>query len=238
MESSITAHLVERQPVTAQLPRPKFISFDIIGTLIYFEMRKTVEPMLADRISGDDFEAFYNRFRLDRYDEIMEYRPYDEIMERAFRRTCARFDVEVRDSDVPTILNDLLEWGAHPDVPAPLAKMAEHFPLVALSNADDRHLAAFIPRLGAPFHTVITAEQTGAYKPRLRAFDHMLEQLDARPEDFLHISSHQLYDHIPMFELGFPNRVFLDRGYDPDLPHYGAVRMTSLDEVNSALGIA
>lgn len=228
----------ERQNVSIELPRPKYISFDIIGTLIYFEMRKTVEPMLADRISGDDFEAFYNRFRLDRYDEIMEYRPYDQIIDRAFRRTAARFDVEVRDSDVPSILSDLLEWGAHPDVPEPLAKMAEHFPLVALSNADDRHLAAFIPRLGAPFHRVITAEQTGAYKPRLHAFDYMLEALDAKPEEFLHISSHQLYDHIPMAELGFTNKVFLDRGYDPDLPHYGAVRMTSLDEVNRALGIA
>lgn len=224
--------------MSIELPRPKYISFDVIGTLIYFEMRKTVEPMLADRISGDDFEAFYNRFRLDRYDEIMEYRPYDEIIDRAFRRTCARFDVEVRDTDVSTILEDLLGWEAHPDVLAPLATMAEHFPLVALSNADDRHLAAFIPRLGAPFHKVITAEQTGAYKPRLHAFDYMLAELDAKPEDFLHISSHQLYDHIPMFELGFTNKVFLDRGYDPDLPYYGAVRMTSLDEVNRALGIA
>ena len=30
----------------------------------------------------------------------------------------------------------------------------------------------------------------------------------------------------------------LDRGYEPDIPWYGAVRMTSLDEVNRALGIA
>ncbi|WP_045279108.1 HAD-IA family hydrolase [Microbacterium oxydans] len=224
--------------MSIELPRPKYISFDVIGTLIYFEMRKTVEPLLADRITGDDFEAFYNRFRLDRYDEIMEYRPYEEILDRAFRRTAARFDVEVRESDVATILEDMRGWGAHPDVPAALATMAEHFPLVALSNADDSHLANFIPRLGAPFHTVITAEQTRAYKPRHQAFDHMLKQLDAKPEDFLHISSHQLYDHVPMSELGFTNKVFLDRGYDPDLPHYGAVRMTSLDEVNRALGIA
>ena len=234
----VPAPHTERQIVSIELPRPKYISFDVIGTLIYFEMRKTVEPLLADRITGDDFEAFYDRFRLDRYDEVMEYRPYDQILDRAFRRTAAQFGVEVRDSDVATIIDDMRGWGAHPDVPAPLATMAEHFPLVALSNADDSHLAGFIPRLGAPFHKVITAEQTGAYKPRHRAFDYMLNELDAKPGDFLHISSHQLYDHIPMAELGFTNKVFLDRGYDPDLPHYGAVRMTSLDEVNRALGIA
>jgi 2-haloacid dehalogenase len=224
--------------MTIELPRPKYISFDIIGTLIYFEMRKTVEPIVADRLEGDQLEAFFADFSFIRYDEILEYRPYDEVLDRSYRRACARYGLEVRDEDVAAIQRDVLEWGAHPDVPEPLAKMAEHFPLVALSNADDRHLNTFIPRLGAPFHAVYTAEQAGAYKPRVQAFDYMLAQLDAKPEEFLHISSHQLYDHIPMAKLGFTNKVFLDRGYDPDLPQYGGVRMTSLDEVNAALGIA
>ena len=223
--------------MAVELPRPKYISFDIYGTLIHYEMRKTVEPMLADRISGDEFERFFNRFRVNRYDEVMEYRPYDEILERSYRRTCAMFGVEARDSDVKAIQEAVLTWGPHADVPEPLARMAEHFPLVALSNADDRHLAVSIPKLGAPFHAVLTAEQAGAYKPRYQAFDYMLETLDARPEEFLHISSHHLYDHIPMQELGFTRKVFLDRGYD-DLPTSGGVRMTSLDEVNQALGIA
>lgn len=224
--------------MTTELPRPKYISFDVIGTLIYFEMRKTVEPIVADRLQGDQLEAFFTDFSFIRYDEILEYRPYDEVLDRSFRRACARYGLEVRDEDVAAIQRDVLEWGAHPDVPEPLAKMAEHFPLVALSNADDRHLNTFIPRLGAPFHAVYTAQQAGAYKPRIQAFDYMLTQLDAKPEDFLHISSHQLYDHIPMAKLGFTNKVFLDRGYDPHVPEYGAVRMTSLEEVNAALGIA
>ncbi len=224
--------------MSIELPRPKYISFDVIGTLIYFEMRKSVEPIVADRLQGEQLEAFFTDFSFIRYDEIMEYRPYDEVLDSSFRRVCARYGLEVKDEDVATIQRDVLEWGAHPDVPEPLAKMAEHFPLVALSNADDRHLNAFIPRLGAPFHAVYTAEQAGAYKPRIQAFDYMLAQLDATPEDFLHISSHQLYDHVPMDKLGFTNKVFLDRGYDPDLPEYGAKRFTSLEDINHALGIA
>ena len=224
--------------MTVQLPRPTYISFDVIGTLIHWEMRKTVEPMVADLLPADRIEAFFDRFRLDRYDEVMEYRPYGEIIDRSFRRTCARFGIEVQDGWVETILRDLMTWGPHADVPAPLKTMSEHFPLVALSNADDLYVNTFVSRLGAPFHRVLTAEQCRAYKPRHHAFDYMLEQLDATPDQFLHISSHQLYDHVPMAELGFTNKVFLDRGYDPDLPHYGAVRMTSLDEVNRALGIA
>ncbi|WP_347344519.1 HAD-IA family hydrolase [Microbacterium sp.] len=224
--------------MTVSLPRPKYISFDIYGTLIHYQMRETVQPMLADRLAGEEFERFFTRFRLNRFDEVLEYRPYDEVLERSYRRTCAMFDVEARDSDVAAIQAAVLTWGPHADVPAPLARMAEHFPLVALSNADDRHLAASIPTLGAPFHAVITAEQAGAYKPRLQAFDHMLTVLDATPDDFLHISAHQLYDVIPMLELGFTNNVYLDRGYDRSLTAFEGVRVRSLDEVNRALGIA
>ncbi len=224
--------------MTLQLPRPKYISFDVIGTLISFEMRKTVEPIVSDRLHGETLEEFFRQFSFIRYDEIMEYRPYDEVLERSYRRVCARFGIEVGADDVAAILRDFAEWGPHADVPAPLAKMAEHFPLVALSNTDDRYLNAFIERLAAPFHAVLTAEQAGAYKPRIQAFDYMLDTLDAAPTDFLHIASHQFYDHIPMSKLGFTNKVFLDRGYDPDLPQYGAASVTSLDEVNRALGIA
>ncbi len=224
--------------MTLKLPRPKYISFDVYGTLIHFELRKTVEAMLSDRAQGEALEKFLKGFWINRYDEVLDYHPYDEVLERSYRRSCAEFGIEARDSDVTAIQEAVLTWGPHPDVPAPLAKMAEHFPLVALSNADDRHLAASIPRLGAPFHRVISAEQAGAYKPRLQAYKHMLKELDAQPSDFLHIAAHQIYDHIPMNYLGFTNKVYLDRGYEPDLPQYGAVRVTSLDEVNRALGIA
>ncbi|MET4098525.1 2-haloacid dehalogenase [Agrococcus sp. UYP10] len=224
--------------MTLELPRPKFISFDVYGTLIHFQMREAVTPLLADRITGDDLEVFLRRFRTYRYDEILEYRPYDVVLDRAFRRACEESGIEARDTDVGTILDAVLTWGPHADVPAALRTMADHFPLVALSNADKRHLDASIPKLGAPFRRVISAEEAGAYKPRVRAFHYMLETLDAEPADFLHIAAHQIYDHIPMHDLGFTNKVYLDRGYEPDLPQYGAVRVTSLDEVNRALGIA
>ena len=109
-------------------------------------------------------------------------------------------------------------WGPHPDVPEPLKKMGEHYKLVILSNADDSFLEESVPRLGADFHAVFTAEQAGYYKPRYGAFEYMLEQLDAEPEDFVHVSSHTRYDPMPMHDMGFRNLVLLDRGYDPVPP--------------------
>jgi 2-haloacid dehalogenase len=94
-----------------------------------------------------------------------------------------------------------------------------------------------VPRLGADFHAVFTAEQAGYYKPRYAAFEYMLDQLDAEPDDFVHVSSHTRYDPLPMHDMGFRNLVLLDRGYDPVPPGYGLVTVKSLDELNTMLGI-
>ena len=53
------------------------------------------------------------------------------------------------------------------------------------------------PIFGADFHAVYTAEQAGFYKPRYGAFEYMLDQLNAAPEDVLHVSSHTRYDLMP-----------------------------------------
>lgn len=217
--------------------RPKYISFDCYGTLIHYQMREAVVPLIEGRLSGEQIEAFLDLFRIYRADEILEYAPYDQILESSFRRTSKRFNLEVTDADVSVITAALLTWGAHADVLTPLAKMAANFPLVILSNADDRHLDVSVPKLGAPFQAVLTAEQAGAYKPRVQAFEYMFDALNAAPTDFLHISSHQRYDLMPAFDLGIKDKVFLDRGYDPELPHYEYFSTKTLDDVNTALGI-
>ena len=65
----------------------------------------------------------------------------------------------------------------------------------------------------------------------------MLDQLDASPEDFVHVSSHTRYDPMPMHDMGFRNLVLLDRGCDPVTHGYGlTVTVKSLDDLNTMLG--
>jgi len=128
-------------------------------------------------------------------------------------------------------------WVAHEDVPAPLKLMGDNYQLVALSNADTSFLDISIPKLGADFHAVFTAEQAQAYKPRYQAFEYMLDTLNAKPEDFLHVSSHTRYDMHPMHDMGFRNLWMLDRGYDPIGEGYDLTTAKSLDEINKHLGL-
>ena len=97
-------------------------------------------------------------------------------------------------------------------MPAGLAKVAKEIPLVILSNASDDQIQHNVAKLGAPFHRVYTAQQAQAYKPRLQAFEFMLDSLGCNPEDVLHVSSSLRYDLMSADDLGIVNKVFVNRG--------------------------
>jgi 2-haloacid dehalogenase len=218
--------------------RPTYVSFDCYGTLINFEIAATTKALVGDQINEEDWPSFLRSFSKYRYDQVLGgYYAYTQVLQDAFDRVCRRWGI---DSDLNAGVRfgeAVRSWTPHADVPSPLARMAERYALVILSNADTAFLDVSVPKLGAPFHAVFTAEQAGFYKPRYQAFEYMLEQLDASPEDFLHVSSHTRYDLMPMHDLGFRNLVLLDRGYDPPAHSYQYVDVASLDELNQMLGI-
>ena len=104
---------------------------------------------------------------------------------------------------------------------AGLTRIAPHLPLVILSNASNDQILHNVAKLGAPFHAVFTAEQAQAYKPRMQAFEYMLDQLGCTPRDVLHVSSSLRYDLMTAHDLGIENKVFVNRGHDPSVPYYG-----------------
>ena len=64
-----------------------------------------------------------------------------------------------------------------------------------------------VEKLGAPFFKVITAEETGAYKPRMQGFEVMLDMLGCGPEDITHVSSSFRYDLMTAYDLGIKSKV-------------------------------
>src|SRR4051812_29857742 len=84
--------------------RPKYISFDCYGTLLYFEMAPAARRLYADRISEpamDDFTADFSAYRLD--EVLGAWRPYRDVVEGALRRLCAKWRIDYRDSDAESI---------------------------------------------------------------------------------------------------------------------------------------
>ncbi|MFG2502208.1 haloacid dehalogenase type II [Streptomyces sp. NPDC048441] len=217
---------------------PRFITFDMYGTLTDFAIGSAARDAIEDVAPSGILDAFLHRFSCYQLDEAMgDWRPYEEVITRAFERACKSTGVEFRPSDPAKIFAAIPEWGPHPDVPEPLANLAEHFPLAIVSNAADKHADQNVAKLGASFHAVYTAEMSGAYKPRLRAFEFMYEQLGCRPEETMHVSSSPRYDLQSATDLGVQNTVYLNRGYEPSAPAFHTYEVTSLAGVLDILGI-
>jgi 2-haloacid dehalogenase len=122
-------------------------------------------------------------------------------------------------------------------VPAGLARVAKEIPLVILSNASDDQIQKNVAQLGAPFHRVYTAQQAQAYKPRLQAFEYMLDSLGANPEDMLHVSSSLRYDLMSADDLGIKHKVFVNRGHGPGCAAYGYTEIADIGGLAGVVGL-
>jgi 2-haloacid dehalogenase len=217
---------------------PKYITFDCYGTLTKFGMSAVTRELLADRVPADRMEDFLDDFEAHRLDEVVgAYKPYHQVLNDALRRTTEKWRLEHRDSDGQAIYESVPTYGPHPDVPEPLAVLAEHYPLVILSNAADAQIQSNVDKLGAPFHAVYTAEQAQAYKPRFQAFEYMLDRLGCTPQDVLHVSSSMRYDLMPAHDLRITNKVYVNRGYEPTNAYYGYHEVKDLSGLPPLLGL-
>ena len=217
---------------------PKYITFDCYGTLTAFGMSAVTRELIADRVPAEHGEDFLDDFEAYRGDEVLgAYKPYAQVINDALARTAKLWGIEHRDSDGQAIYESVPSWGPHPDVPEPLAGLAARYPLVILSNAADEQIQHNVDKLGAPFHAVYTAQQAQAYKPRLVAFEYMLDQLGCAPADLLHVSSSLRYDLMPAHDLRIAHKVYVNRGYEPSTPYYGYHEVTDLSGVPPLLGL-
>jgi len=218
--------------------RPKYITFDCYGTLTNFQMSPMARKLFPDRVTPEQMEEFVDDFRAYRLDEVLgDWKPYKDVVRNSVERTCRRWDVEFREADADEIYQAVPTWGPHPDVSEPLARVGKEIPLVILSNASNDQIHRNVERLGAPFAHVFTAQDANAYKPRLQAFEYMLDQLGCGPEDCMHVSSSYRYDQMSAYDLGMGARVFVDRGSEPALPHYATHQIKDIGGLPALVGL-
>lgn len=218
--------------------RPKYVTFDCYGTLVYFAMADAARAIWGATLSPERMEVFIRDFSAYRLDEILgPWKPYAEVLHNAVERTCRRNGVAFRPEDAAWIYEQVPGWGPHPDVPAGLARVAKEIPLVILSNAMDDQISHNVAKLGAPFHAVFTAEQAQSYKPRMRGFEYMFDMLGCRPEDVLHVSSSFRYDLMTAHDLGITNKVWVNRGHEPANPYYGYTEIRDISGLPGVVGL-
>jgi 2-haloacid dehalogenase len=193
---------------------------------------------MADRVPEPQMEAFLTDYNWYRFDEVLgPWKPYVDVLKASLERTCRRHGVPFREEDGQAIYDAVPTWGPHPDVPAPLKRVAARIPLVILSNAANTQIMRNVALLEAPFHAVCTAEQAQAYKPRFKAFEYMFDTLGCGPEDVLHVSASYRYDLTPAYGLRIAHRLYINRGYEPVIPEYGAHQATTIEGLAQLVGV-
>ncbi len=218
--------------------RPKYITFDCYGTLTWFRIGDMTREMLAERVPAGSMDAFIRDFSAYRLDEVLgAWKPYRDVIKNALERTCKRHAIPFVEAEGQRLYDAVPTWGPHPDVTEPLRRVAARYPLVILSNASNDQILHNVRLLGAPFHAVFTAEQAQSYKPRMRGFEYMMDQLGAKPEELLHVSSSLRYDLMTAQDLGICDKVFVNRGHDPGNPAYGYREVSDIGGLARLLGV-
>lgn len=218
--------------------RPKYITFDCYGTLTNFDMAGAARRIYSDQLSEEKMQRFIRNFAAYRLDEVLgSWKPYAEVVYNALERTCKANRVTFRDEDALRVYQEVPTWGPHPDVPEGLAKTAKEIPLVILTNAMNSQIMSNVGKLGAPFHKVITAEETGTYKPQMNGFEYMLDVLGCGPEDITHVSSSFRYDLMTAHDLGIKSKVWVNRGHEPANPFYGYTEIKDISGLPGVFGI-
>ena len=218
---------------------PKFITFDCYGTLTKFSHLNTLaRSIYSDRLSDSELDRWIDLNRIYRFDEIMgPYKPYDEVLVNAARRTCKRMNIAFDQEEAEQFYKALPTWGPWPDVTEGLRRLASKYKLVIVSNSNDEVIMSNVDKLGADFHAVFTAQQAQCYKPRLGLFEYVYEKLGCKAEEVMHVSASMEYDHHCVNSLGVKHQVFVNRSKAKVTAPFDFYEVDGIGELATRMGV-
>jgi putative hydrolase of the HAD superfamily len=211
---------------TVDLTSFKALSFDCYGTLIDWEagigallrgwaaeqgLTLTTEELL---LAYADNEAAVER--------ETPTQLYTDVLAEAFRRTGNVVGMPVSEAWAARLGGSVPDWPAFPDSAEALARLAQHYKLIILSNVHRAGFAGSNRLLRGDFAAIITAEDVGAYKPapnHFRALDATLAKLGVARSELLHVAQSLFHDHVPAKREGLPS-VWINRRHAQ--PGWGA----------------
>jgi 2-haloacid dehalogenase/putative hydrolase of the HAD superfamily len=130
---------------------------------------------------------------------------YRDVLVRVHDTMAEFFGVDRDQKAASEFAASIGRWPVHPEAPAALAYLKQHFQLVVVTNADHASFDMANEALGVEFDAVYTAEDAGCYKPSTGAFIHLLKRLGEggiEKRKVLHVAGSIRFDHVPAKRLG------------------------------------
>lgn len=124
----------------------------------------------------------------------------------------------------------------HPEVPEIISVLKQHYPLMPITNMDNRFFD--LNPFRAEFSLATTAEEAKAFKPSALIFKHAIEKLGVPADQILHVSLSQFADlegAMPMgMQVAWINRYGEPRGRFTPAPLYEFRNLLGLRDVIEA----
>ena len=193
------------------------LSFDCYGTLIDWEtgIANAMRPWAQRsglQLDDQALIAAHGRHE-SQVQRDLPGAPYPAVLGETLRRVGNELGVSVTGDDADDYGQSVAHWPAFPDSAEALARLAEQFKLIIVSNIDRASFAASNTRLGVTFDAIVTAEDVGSYKPHRAHFDQLfveIERLGVARDHLLHVAESLFHDHEPAQALGLQS-VWIDR---------------------------
>ena len=234
--------------MTKSLPEFKYMSFDVVGTLIDFEggLKSCLQEIAAEAGVTIDGEQALTLYRAARYSEDAILFPDDLV--RVYLVIAPDLGLPVDKAYGERLRDSARTWKAFPDSAAAMARLARDYRLIAMTNARSWAFDHFSAELGNPFHAVFTADDTGTEKPDPAFFESVFDFVageGASKSDILHVAQSQYHDIGISRALGMTNcwieRRHAQKGYGGTIepaeftePDYHFTSMAGLAEAVAA----
>lgn len=186
----------------------RYISFDVVGTLIDFEagLTGTLAAIAADQGKTIDPEEALTLYRAARYMPGVGRFPDD--LARVYGAIAPDLGLDPAPVFGQRLRDAAARWQPFPDAVAALARLKTNYRLIAMTNAQRWAFDHFSAALGHPFHAAFTVDDTGCEKPDPAFFHQVFDFVageGASRDDILHTAQSQYHDIGVSRALGMTN---------------------------------
>ncbi|MDP9758553.1 putative hydrolase of the HAD superfamily [Agrobacterium sp. SORGH_AS 745] len=228
----------------------KYMSFDVVGTLIDFEggLKSTLIQIGAENGVEVDGEKALGLYRAARYSDATDLFPDDLV--RVYLIIAPELGLPAERALGERLRDAAKNWKGFEDSRAAMAELAKTHRLIAMTNAQRWAFEYFSKELGSPFYAAFTADDTGTEKPDPAFFEKVfafVESEGASKDDILHVAQSQYHDIGISRKLGMTNcwieRRHAQKGYGGTIepenftePDYHFTSMAGLAEATRHSG--
>jgi len=175
---------------------PRHITFDVFAAL--FDWEGSLTPGVGDLLKGQkgvDVATFLQVWRRTQLEYTyvttllgQEFLKFETLTRRALEYTLKFFHVISNEDTVKGLVDGWSMLNAFPDVREGLLQLKNRYVIGLLSNGDQAMLSRLANRLGVEFHTIVSAERAGAYKPHPRIYREAVKLMGNDPSQILHVA--------------------------------------------------